>query len=472
VAEPTADLRGVRVVVLNWRDRDHPLAGGAEEYAHRMADSLHEAGARVTFLAAAVRGRPGRREHRGITTLRRGTRWTVYLWALGWLLRHRREVDVVVDCQNGIPFFSPLVLRRGTPVVLVMHHVHDAQFGAHFPGWLAKIGRWLEGPAASRVYRRAVAVAVSPSTVRAMRTRLRWHGPVFVVPNGMADRPARVRPRATEPILVCLGRLVVHKRVDRLIDTVAALRARWPTLELHVIGRGPDEQALRARAAACGGAVVVHGFLDEGRKAELLARSWLNVTLSDGEGWGLAVLEAAAHGVPTLCRDVDGLRDSVRHGRTGWLVGDGEDVADAIDAALRGLSAADAAATIARACRDWAAEFDWAESGRRFGRLVADQRRGQICPEWTVEGLVAEFAWPAEFDADRLARHLGTRTAVVPRDSRGWLLAEQCRPGEIMSALADAGATEIRVRPAEDIERLLGRPWLRRAAYGARVTVG
>ena len=38
------------------------------------------------------------------------------------------------------------------------------------------------------------------------------------------------------------------------------------------------------------------------------------------EGWGQVVLEAAAHGVPTLARDVPGLRDSIRDGVTGWLV--------------------------------------------------------------------------------------------------------------------------------------------------------
>jgi glycosyltransferase involved in cell wall biosynthesis len=361
-------LNGARVVVVNWRDRGHPLAGGAEEYAARMAEALAAAGAQVTFLTAQGEG-----QSRGDgSTVRRGGQWTVYFWALLWLLRNRSRVDVVIDCQNGIPFFSPLVVAPWTKVVLVMHHVHDAQFAVHFPWWLAQLGRWLEGPAARRVYRRAVTIAVSDSTVRAMRDRLGWRGRVFVVPNGMDTPAPGDTERSPHPTLVCLGRLVTHKRVDKLIAIVGRLRSHWPELRLHVIGTGPDEAAIRLAATSSDGYVTVHGFVDEATKSTLLRESWLNVTLSDGEGWGLAVIEAAAHGVPTLCRDVDGLCDSVRHGETGWLVQRREDIAGALDEALKSLAFEETAELVADACRAWAGRFDWATSGRRFVTVVSD----------------------------------------------------------------------------------------------------
>jgi glycosyltransferase involved in cell wall biosynthesis len=249
--------------------------------------------------------------------------------------------------------------------------VHDAQFAVHFPPWLARIGRWLEGPAARRVYRRAVTVAVSRSTVRAMRERLAWRGRIFVVPNGTVHPSSADGSRSPFPSLVCLGRLVTHKRVDRLIEVVGTLRGHWPGLRLHVIGRGPDEAAVRRAAAPFADSVVVHGFVDDSTKSALLRESWLNVTLSDGEGWGLAVVEAAAHGVPTVCREVDGLRDSVRHQETGWLVRDDEDVGGAIHDALTLLARPDDATAVADACRAWAARFDWAASGRMFVAVVS-----------------------------------------------------------------------------------------------------
>ena len=51
-----------------------------------------------------------------------------------------------------------------------------------------------------------------------------------------------------------------------------------------------------------------------------MAGALLQLNTSQGEGWGLCVLEAAALGVPTVAFDVDGLRDAVRDGETGWLV--------------------------------------------------------------------------------------------------------------------------------------------------------
>jgi hypothetical protein len=84
--------------------------------------------------------------------------------------------DAVIDCQNGIPFFTPWVLPRRVPVFCVIHHVHDAQFRLNFPFWLAWLGQVLEGPVSRWTYRRHAFVVVSPSTLRAVRERLRWTG--------------------------------------------------------------------------------------------------------------------------------------------------------------------------------------------------------------------------------------------------------------------------------------------------------
>ncbi|MBA0128089.1 glycosyltransferase family 4 protein [Haloechinothrix sp. YIM 98757] len=453
-------LSGVGIALLNWRDRGHEHAGGAEEYAARIAAALAGAGADVTFVTARGAGQ-SRHGTDGVPVVRRGGRWTVYPAVLTWLFRHRREIDVVIDCQNGIPFFSPLVTRPGTRVVQVVHHVHADQFRVHFPPWLARIGAWLEGRAARYVYRKAVTVAVSPSTVRAMRARLGWSGSVFVVPNGM-DRPLQYEvSRSEEPSLVCLGRLVTHKRVGELIEPVLALRQRWPDLRLHVVGRGPLEQELRAATADLDGAVVVHGYLDDEAKSRLLQSCWLNVTLSDGEGWGLAAVEAATHGLPTVCRDVDGLCDSVRHGETGWLLTDGDDLVSVLDQLLGKLRDPAAADAVARACRQWAGHFDWATSGRRFTSLVSGLLHTGVASGWRQgqhEALVAEFRPPA--DEQRLkwaVARVGVGATFGITGESGWLLAEQHAAGDLVTVLHEAGATDVAVRPAEDIERLLGR---------------
>jgi glycosyltransferase involved in cell wall biosynthesis len=380
----TPDLGGLRVVIVNWRDPWHPEAGGAERYAWETARALAAGGASVSFLTARGAGQSGGEHRDGIEIIRRGGRFTVYPRALGWLAARRRSADVVVDCQNGIPFFTPLVLPRRVPVLCVVHHVHTAQFGVHFPPWLAWTGRLLEGPASRAVYRRHGCVAVSPSTVTAMRGRLRWTGDIYLIPNGSpAPEPSPVeepspvqaplppaanRDPGQPPRLAWIGRLVAHKRAELVLPVAA----RGFTIE--VIGRGPVAAALAAAVAAApglAGSVRLHGFLTEEEKQAVVSQSLLHLNTSQGEGWGLVVLEAAALGVPTVAYDVEGLRDAVQDGRTGWLVRDGEELADVVERAAKELADTGRRAEVAAACRAWAARLSWERSTARMCAMVA-----------------------------------------------------------------------------------------------------
>jgi glycosyltransferase involved in cell wall biosynthesis len=343
-----------------------------------MARGLVSRGARVTFLTARAPGQSRRESRDGIAILRLGGRFTVYPLVLAAVLIHRRSFDAVIDCQNGLPFLTPLVLPAQTRAILVVHHVHTEQFGVHFPAWAAWLGRFLEGPVSRAVYRRCQAVAVSASTIAAMRDRLRWTGPIELIPNGCS---APAEPGGADPgaagsggtgaagtSLVWVGRLVLHKRAELLLDVAERLG-----VPIDVVGRGPESASLAAAVAArgLGGLVRLRGFLSEADKQAVVAGSLLHVNTSSGEGWGLCVLEAAAAGVPTVAFDVEGLRDAVLDGRTGWLVRDGAALADVVEQALKELSDPARRAEVAAACRGWAARFDWDQSAAQLAALLS-----------------------------------------------------------------------------------------------------
>ena len=382
------DPHGPRVAVANWRDPWHPQAGGAERYAWEMARGLAGRGARVRFVTARAPGQARRERRDGIEIVRRGGRFTVYPRVLLWLLARRWFFDLVLDCQNGIPFFTPLVLPRRVRVFCVVHHVHDAQFSVHFPAAVAAVGRWLEGPFARWCYRRHPCVAVSASTVQAMRARLGWTGPIAVVPNGLPAGPAAGPDRADAgaaaadaadagardagaPSVSFVGRLVAHKRPELVLNVAERLAGSGSTVD--VIGAGPEFGSLARQTAARGlqDVVRLHGYLPEAAKDDLVGRSILHLNTSQGEGWGLCVLEAAALGVPTVAYNVDGLRDAVRHGETGWLVADGERIEDVVERALKELADPERRRAVARACRAWAANFDWDRSAALMAELIA-----------------------------------------------------------------------------------------------------
>jgi glycosyltransferase involved in cell wall biosynthesis len=372
----TTNLTGLRIAIANWRDPWHPQAGGAERYAWEMACGLTQAGAEVHFLTARASGQARRETRDGIEIVRLGGRFTVYPMILFWLLARRWSFDAVLDCQNGIPFFTPLVLPPKVPVLCVVHHVHTAQFGVHFGRWMASVGRLLEGPVARRAYRRHACVAVSPSTVTAMRERLGWTGDIYLVPNGISKPRTTAIARADATNLVWVGRLVPHKRPELLVPVAARMAQRPPhdRQVIDVVGQGPAAGPLAAQVAVAArdldSVVRLRGFVEEQAKQALVAGSLLHLNTSQGEGWGLCVLEAAALGVPTVAYDVDGLRDAVREGETGWLVRDGEQLADVVDQALKELSDHARRQAFAAACRRWAAQFDWGASTARMAALI------------------------------------------------------------------------------------------------------
>lgn len=377
---PIGALRGRRVLVLNWRDVRHSQAGGAELYMHQIARRWVAVGAVVTWLTAREPGAARREVIDGIEVRRAGGTLGVYVRTAARLLRTGRRFDVVVDCQNGIPFFSPVFTGWAVPTVQVVHHVHQDQFATRFSPPMAALGRFLERRAARGVYRNRAIVAVSASTRQELRRRLGFRGPIFIVPNGTIDVPARSGLRNPDPTVVVVSRLVAHKRIDLLIHHVAAALPRLSRLRVDIVGDGPELPALRRMATELGveGVVTFHGRQPDAVRDELLRRAWLAVSTSDAEGWGCSVIEAAAWGVPCLAREAAGIRDSVVDRRTGWLVGRDEDLAAALVIRLRELADDECAAQVAAACQAWARNFSW----ERAAALLA----GVLVHEIGVDG--------------------------------------------------------------------------------------
>jgi len=333
----------------------------------------------VVLLTASVAGEPRQSQEHGYRTVRRGGQFTVYLWALLWLARHRRNIVGVIDCQNGIPYFSPLVIRRRTPIVLVIHHVHQDQFRRYFGRMFSVVGCWLEGPACRFVYGDRAVAALSPSTRNAVRQRLRLRGAVHVVPPGSDVKVSESEPagsRAIAPTVVCVGRLVPHKRFELIIEAWPMVVERIDGARLEIIGQGSETQRLKMLCEELGvcDTVTFRGFLPRSQRDALLQTAWLTVNASAGEGWGLSIIEANALGVPAVVFDVDGMRDSVRHGETGWVVPSGGSLAEMMIDALGVLADESAARQWARRARSWVGRFDWSETARLLKAILETER--------------------------------------------------------------------------------------------------
>ena len=237
---------GRRILLLNWRDRSNPQAGGAEEYAEQIARRFADAGALLTLFTSQYEDAPPYDWAREYLVVREGGRFGVYLAAARHLQRHGCRYDVIIDFQNGIPFFAPL-WAPAIPIICVVHHVHQKQFEMYFRWPVNRVGRLLEGRVSREVYRNIPFVAVSPSTRAEMRHQLGFRGPIHIVPNGVDPLSPGRLPRSPAPSIAVVTRLVPHKRLHLLLDAVPALMSRWP--DLHVDIRGDRSRARRSYLA-------------------------------------------------------------------------------------------------------------------------------------------------------------------------------------------------------------------------------
>ena len=111
---------------------------------------------------------------------------------------------------------------------------------------------------------------------------------------------AQSRPR---PAVVALGRLVALKRFGDLVEAFARLAPDYPELELDIVGEGPERSRLEAQAAASGAAGRIRF---PGRVADpfpALAGARVFVSASEVEGFGIAIVEALAAGLPVVASD-------------------------------------------------------------------------------------------------------------------------------------------------------------------------
>ncbi|WP_243867114.1 glycosyltransferase family 4 protein [Actinophytocola oryzae] len=351
---------------MNWRDTRHPEGGGSERYVERMAEGLARRGFGVTVQCAAHPNAPADEVVDGVRFRRRGGRFSVYVYALVAIARAR--VDLVIDVQNGVPFFSRLVAR--CPVLVLVHHVHREQWRAVLGPVLGRLGWFVESRLAPRLYRRCRYLTVSEVT-RAELARLGVSSSrTTVVHNGLDPVPLTRAGRDADPTLVLVGRLVPHKQVEHAIDAVARLSTRWPKLRLEVVGDGWWLANLRAHALLrdVRDRVTLHGWVDEQDKHEIIARSWLHVCPSVKEGWGVAIMEAAAHGVPSVAyRAAGGVAESIVDGETGLLATDFDDFVRKVDRLLRDEELRESMGVVGQLR---AAGFDWDRSVDAFEKAV------------------------------------------------------------------------------------------------------
>jgi glycosyltransferase involved in cell wall biosynthesis len=130
------------------------------------------------------------------------------------------------------------------------------------------------------------------------------------------------RPR-NAPVVLSVARMYPRKRLSDLLHAAAILRARVPGIQVRIVGRGPEWEAVSRLHAALGlgDSVVLLGDLTR----EGLAEEYVNASVfclpSVQEGFGIVFLEAMAAELPVVACRIAAVPEVVLDATTGLLVG-------------------------------------------------------------------------------------------------------------------------------------------------------
>jgi len=351
-------------------------------HLHHILKGAVAAGWEVDLVCAGYQGAPRHDVIDGVNIHRHG-HWTVANFVLPRVVKRllkNGHYDLLVEDINKIPFFTPLY-RGNTPLVAIVPHLFGTTVYREANPVTASYVYGAERLIAP-LYRDVDFEVISPSTRDDLMGRGLDGNRIRTIYCGLEhERFTLENPplRSETPLIVSWSRLRRYKSVDVAIRAFTHIVGEIPDARLLIMGRGPDEKRLRGIVHKLGldETVSFGGFMSWDDLVATLHRAHVFLNPSPKEGWGLTVIEANQCGLPVVASARPGLQDSVRDGKTGFLVPYGDDRAFA-DKALQLLRDPELFARQSAAARQWAASFSWqrcvAESLALFAE-VAGRRR-------------------------------------------------------------------------------------------------
>lgn len=318
----------MKILIFSWRGPSHPHAGGAEYASHEHAKGWVKSGHQVTLFTSSFARAKHQEEVNGVHIIRGGNQiFGVHLRAIVWYLFGKHpDFDIVIDEVHGIPFFTPLFIKK--PKLVFIHEVAKEVWTLNpwprpFNLLPAFLGTLFEPLIFKLMYKNIPFMTVSNSTKNDL---LEWDIPeknITIVHNGFKKPTFLKQKKETKKTIIYLGALSKDKGIEDALEAFGYLFKMRQDMQFWVVGKGERHYLeYLTRKVSLGGIDKVtrfFGFVSEREKYQLLSKAHILINPSIREGWGFVVIEAASCGIPTVAYNVAGLKDSVIEGKTGLL---------------------------------------------------------------------------------------------------------------------------------------------------------
>jgi glycosyltransferase involved in cell wall biosynthesis len=271
-----------------------------------------------------------------------------------------------LDLDFGLSVAEPVLLAAKALGTRVLVNVYDLLIVTNPEWFVPRAAETVFLPWLHSVVKVADVITVnSRATADALRAWVAEHAPersaglrVAVLPLGVDLPPGcqPARPRMGRPRLAIVGTIEPRKGHDDLLKAVDRLWAAGLDLDLTLVGRqgwlvedlverltGHPELGRRLRWLASA---------DDEALQQVLAETDCMVVASRDEGFGLPVVEAAAHGIPLVVRDVPVFREVAGDGAT-YFSGGPAELAEVLDDWVRRWRAGERLAAGEVAVHSW-----------------------------------------------------------------------------------------------------------------------
>lgn len=301
--------------------------------------------------------------------------------------RHKL-IQEIIDWKPDVvhsqcEFFSYQFAARiskitGAPIVHTYHTLYE-QYMTSYLVPSKRLGDYLVKMLSKRRLKR-VSTLVAPT--QKVENTLQGYGmqaPISVVPSGISLEqhfrrlPEEVRNarrqelgiREDDLVLINLGRLGGEKNLGELLEFFAEARKKNDALKFLIVGDGPAREDLQKQAKQLGIAeyVIFTGMVPPSEVQNYYQLGDIFVSASTSETQGLTYIEAAANGLPLLCRQDDCLADVLEEGENGYEYTSAEEFLEAIDTMM---DDEDWRAAAAKRSEEIAASFD----KKAFGEAI------------------------------------------------------------------------------------------------------
>ena len=251
------------------------------------------------------------------------------------------------QCEYFTYQFAGYISRKThAPIVHTYHTLYEQYVTYVIPG--KKLGAYLVAVLSKFRLRKAKAVVAPTAKVENVLRSYGLHNPIHVIPSGIAleQHKQRITPeersqrrealgiREDQIVLLNLGRLGTEKNLTEIVELFAFARKQNEKLVLLIVGDGPARKELEETAEELGVKehVIFTGMVPPDQVHAYYQLGDVFVSASTSETQGLTYVEAAANGLPLLCRRDPCLDGVLVEGRNGWEYEAREDFCRIIDA--------------------------------------------------------------------------------------------------------------------------------------------